>query len=238
MASWRWWPSGGRYSPFAAGPGHGPPLVTDDDYSYVGPGDIDAPSDHRNDSYGFPSSAPHRITRTDSDTPDILVLKHRSTTYPLHFPAYAIADGVVTVGEMRRLAARETKTEDHHRIKLLYKGRILRDDARPCRDEGLKQNSEIMCVVSEAPSYPSHQQSSSSASEEEMFENGIAGPRVNVDGTIIDDRPQRSRRKGHRGGKSKKKPSGSNLTPKGSSSYLATPETPYAAYPERGHSPA
>ncbi|KAL8635896.1 MAG: hypothetical protein Q9228_006656 [Teloschistes exilis] len=229
MASWRWWPSGGRSSPFAAGPGYGPPVVTDEDYSYVGPGDIDAPTENRNDSYGFPSSAPHRITRTDSDTPDILVLKHRGTTYPLHFPAYAIADGAVTVGEMRRLAARETKTEDHHRIKLLYKGRLLRDDSCPCRDEGLKQNSEIMCIVSETPSHPSHQQSSSSASEDEMIENGIAGPRVSVDGTIIDDRPQRSRRKGHRGGKSKKKPSSSNLT---------TPETPYATYPDRGHSPA
>ncbi|KAI4238269.1 MAG: hypothetical protein LQ352_007888 [Teloschistes flavicans] len=241
MSSWsRFWPSGGRYSPFAAAPSHAPPTVTDADYSYVGPDDIEPPPQHRTDGYGFPSSAPHRITRTDSDTPDILVLKHRSTTYPLHFPAYAIADGAVTVGEMRHLAARETKTDDYHRIKLLYKGKILRDDSRPCRDEGLKQNSEIMCVVSEAPSYPSHQQSSSSASEDEMIENGIAGPRISVDGTIIDDRPPRTRRKGHRGGRSKKKASASNLTPKGSSSYLGTQETPYeyTGYPERGHSPA
>ncbi|KAL8651175.1 MAG: hypothetical protein Q9226_004816 [Calogaya cf. arnoldii] len=106
---------------------------------------------------------------------DILVLKHRSTTYPLHFPAYAIADGDITVGEVRRLTALEIKIEDCHRIKLLYKGKILRDDVRPCRDEGLKQYSEIMCVVSEASSLPSHQQSSSSASEDEMIENGITG---------------------------------------------------------------
>ncbi|KAI4177022.1 MAG: hypothetical protein LQ343_000502 [Gyalolechia ehrenbergii] len=234
MSSWgRFWPSGGRYSPFAATSNQPPPTVTEADYHYLGPDDIDPPSQHHNDGYGFP---PPRISRSDSNIPDILVLKHRSTTYPLHFPAYAIADGDVTVGEVRRLAARETKTEDHHRIKLLYKGKILRDDTRPCRDEGLKQNSEIMCVISEATSFPSSshqhqqqtQQSSSSASEDEMIENGMGtGPRVDVDGSIRDDRPHRSRRKGHRGGRKKK--SSNTATPKDSSSHLAAPEMPYSS---------
>ncbi|KAI4268916.1 MAG: hypothetical protein LQ337_007570 [Flavoplaca oasis] len=242
MSSWgRFWAPGGRYSPFAATPTQAPPTVTEADYHYLGPDDIDPPTQHRNDSYNFPTPAPHRITRTDSNTPDILVLKHRSTTYPLHFPAYAIADGDITVGDVRRLAARETKTEDPHRIKLLYKGKILRDDALPCREEGLKQNSEIMCVVSEASSLPSHQQSSSSASEDEMIENGITGPRVDVDGAIRDDRPRdRPRRKGHRGGR-KKKPSSSTSTPKDSSTYLA-PEMPYSTnsgtHHDRTHSPS
>ena len=242
MSSWgRFWPPGGRYSPFAATPTQAPPTVTEADYHYLGPEDIDPPTQHRNDGYNFPAPAPHRITRTDSNTPDILVLKHRSTTYPLHFPAYAIADGDITVGEVRRLAARETKTEDPYRIKLLYKGKILRDDALPCREEGLKQNSEIMCVVSEASSLPSHQQSSSSASEDEMIENGITGPRVDVDGAIRDDRPRdRPRRKGHRGGR-KKKTSSSTSTPKDSSTYLA-PEVPYSTnsgtHHDRNHSPA
>ncbi|KAL8865270.1 MAG: hypothetical protein Q9198_009404, partial [Flavoplaca austrocitrina] len=242
MSSWgRFWPPGGRYSPFAATPTQAPPTVTEADYHYLGPEDIDPPTQHRNDGYNFPAPAPHRITRTDSNTPDILVLKHRSTTYPLHFPAYAIADGDITVGEVRRLAARETKTEDPYRIKLLYKGKILRDDALPCREEGLKQNSEIMCVVSEASSLPSHQQSSSSASEDEMIENGMTGPRVDVDGVIRDDRPRdRPRRKGHRGGR-KKKTSSSTSTPKDSSTYLA-PEMPYSTnngtHHDRNHSPA
>ncbi|KAI4140517.1 MAG: hypothetical protein L6R39_005764, partial [Caloplaca ligustica] len=197
MSTWgRFWPSGGRYSPFAAQHSQPPPTVTEADYHYLGPGDIDPPSEHHvNDSYGFP---PPRITRADSsNVPDILVLKHRNTTYPLHFPAYTIADGAITVGDLRRLAAQETKTDDINRIKLLYKGKILRGDSRPCRDEGLKQNSEIMCVVSEAASPPSNQlqQSSSSASEDEMIENGIGAPRVDVDGTIRDDRPNRRRRK-------------------------------------------
>ncbi|KAL8852606.1 MAG: hypothetical protein Q9221_002486 [Calogaya cf. arnoldii] len=46
-------------------------------------------------------------------------------------------------------------------------GQILRDDVRPCRDYGLKQNSEIMFVISEASSLPSYQQfSSDSASDD------------------------------------------------------------------------
>ncbi|KAI4231262.1 MAG: hypothetical protein L6R40_007795 [Gallowayella cf. fulva] len=238
MSGWgtRFWSSGGRYSPFAATPSQPPPTVTEADYHYLGPDDIDPP---RNDSYGFPAPAPPRITRTDSNTPDILVLKHRSTTYPLHFPAYAIADGNITVGAIRRLAAKETKTDDHHRIKLLYKGKILRDDSLPCREEGLKQNSEIMCVVSDVSSLPSHQLSSSSASEDEMVENGIVGPRIDVDGTIRDDRARdRPRRKGHRGGR-KKKPNSSTGTPKDSSTYLA-PEMPYSTstHHDRTHSPS
>ncbi|KAI4174675.1 MAG: hypothetical protein LQ346_008208, partial [Caloplaca aetnensis] len=216
MSTWgRFWPAGGRYSPFPANPSQPPPTVTEADYHYLGPDDIDPPTtQHRNSSYGFPSP---RLNRAESNTPDILVLKHRSTIYPLHFPAYAIADGDITVGDVRRLAARDTKTDDPHRIKLLYKGKILRDDARSCSDEGLKQNSEILCVVSEAAA-PPHPQSSSSASEDEMIENGIAGPRVDVDGTLRDDdhRPHRSRRKGHRGGGGRKKKANTN-TPKDSS---------------------
>ncbi|KAI4093758.1 MAG: hypothetical protein LQ344_002661 [Seirophora lacunosa] len=237
MSTWgRFWPSGGRYSPFAANSSQPPPTVTEADYHYLGPDDIDPPSQHHNDSYGFP---PPRLARADSNTPDILVLKHQRTTYPLHFPAYAIADGDVTVGEVRRLAARDTKTDDHHRIKLLYKGRILREDARPCRDEGLKQNSEILCVVSEAASSYHYQQSSSSASEDDMIENGIStGPRIDVDGTIReDDRPSRSRRKGHRAGRKKNKPQtgSSNATaiPKDPSTYL---ETPYQSHRDRSSS--
>lgn len=241
MSSWGgriWSAGGGRYSPFAATPSQAPPTVTEADYDYLGPEDIDPPVQHRNDGYNFPAPAPHRITRTDSNTPDILILKHRNTIYPLHFPAYAIADGDITVGEVRRRAAWETKTEDHHRIKLLYKGKKLGDDLRPCRDVGLKQNSEIMCVVSEASSLPSHHQSSSSASEDEMIENGISGPRIDVDGTIRDDQPRdRSRRKGHRGGR-KKKPASSTSHPKDSATHLA-PEMPYSTGSgARAHSPA
>lgn len=210
MSSWskRFWPSGGRYSPFggpAAGP---PPTVSEEDYHYLGPEDIiDPPRTHRaNDGYGFPP--PRNSTRSDATnqhSPDILVLKHRGTTYPLHLPAYSIAEGELRVGELRRLAAKETKTDDSRRIKLLYKGKILKDDSRACRDEGLRQNSELMCVISEAGHIGSREdvESSDSADSEEMLENGIGGARIEVDGTIrgVD---ARAKRKGHRGGRRKK----------------------------------
>lgn len=210
MTSWskRFWPSGGRYSPFTAPATGPPPTVSEDDYHYLGPDDIvEPPRTHRaNDGYGFPP--PRNSKRSDDASelsPDILVLKHRGTTYPLHLPAYSIAEGNLRVGEIRRLAAKETKTEDSRRVKLLYKGKILKDDNRACREEGLKQNSELMCVISEPGHLGSREdiESSDSADSEEMLENGIGGPRVEVDGTIR-GADTRTKRKGHRGGRRKK----------------------------------
>ncbi|KAI4134852.1 MAG: hypothetical protein LQ347_001176 [Umbilicaria vellea] len=229
MSGWtrRLWPSGGR-SPFGAAAG-ATPTVTDDDFSYMGPGDIvDPPLRSRgtmshNEGYGFP---PRNSARADSESlsPDILTIKHKGTTYPLHFPAFTISDGAVKIGELRRLAAEQTRADDPRKVKLLYKGRVLKDDLIACRDEGLKQNSELMCVVSEAPVLNGYtgagDDSSSSADEDEILAaEGLAGPRVDVDGTIIDDgRPRR--RKGHRGGKKKKGGSGVN-SPRESSHRLA-----------------
>lgn len=232
--SWpsRFWPSG-RYSPFGAPAGHTPPTVTEDDYHYLGPDDIVDPP--RQSSYGFPSQSRNatRIENNSSLSPDILNLRHRGTTYPLHFPAYAIADGGLRVGDLRRIAAKETKAEDPRRVKLLYKGKTLKDDARACREEGLKQNSELMCVVSEAS--PMEAESSESADEDEML-NGAGGPRIDVDGTVI---PQR-KRKGHRGGR-KKKGSGSSTPREGvpprDSRFLAPDRTGSGASTSRSNSP-
>ena len=183
-----WWPSG-RYSPFAAYTSRGPPQVTQDDFTYL---DSDrrpqihqdhhehyhphhnstqpATGSGRNNSYGFPKHSVHPDLDLD---PDILVLKHKGTTYPLHFPAFSIAESL-KVGELRRQAAKETKCDDPRRVKLLYKGRSLRDDSKSCREEGLKQNSEIMCVVSSEPSATTEDgnESSSSASSAAIA-NGV-----------------------------------------------------------------
>ena len=231
MSGWtrRFWPSGGR-SPFGAAVG-ATPTVTDDDFSYMGPGDIvDPPLRSRgtmshNEAYGFP---PRNTTRADSESlsPDILTIKHKGVTYPLLFPAFTISDGALKISDLRRLAAEKTRADDTRRVKLLYKGRVLKDDLRACRDEGLKQNSELMCVVSEAAAvgngYPggAGDDSSSSADEDEILAaEGLSGPRVDVDGSIIDDgRPRR--RKGHRGGKKKKSGSGLN-SPRESTHHLS-----------------
>ncbi|GIC93920.1 BAG family molecular chaperone regulator [Aspergillus udagawae] len=112
-----------------------PPHISDSDYTYLTPEDIvDRPS-------GYAGA--------EEDEPDTLLLKHRKNTYALHFPAYAINDGALRVGELRRRAAEVTRTPNPARIKLLYKGKLLDDDTVPCRAEGLKQQSEVLCVVSE-----------------------------------------------------------------------------------------
>ena len=209
-----WWPSG-RYSPFASYTARGPPQVTQDDFTYLdserrpqGHHDHHHNSTHslaggahnRNDTYGFPSSSSTRHTihpELDLD-PDILVLKHKGITYPLQFPAFSIAESL-KVGQLRRQAAKETKCDDPRRVKLLYKGRSLRDDSKQCREEGLKQNSELMCVVSSDPA-PSRvgrddgNESSSSASETAIA-NGVEA--------VV--REPRSKRKGHRGAGNRKR---------------------------------
>ena len=223
----------------------GPPRVTDDDYHYLGPDDIvDAPRGaSRNDGYEYSSNGIQRnASRADSAnplSPDILVLKHRGTTYPLHFPAFTIAEGQISVAEIRHLAAKETKCEDPRRIKLLYKGRVLKDDAKACRDEGLKQNSELMCVVSEGPvgggSRGSEIESSESADEDEFYEN--EGPRVEVDGTIRHPEPK-SKRKGHRGGRRRKgRDSGTSSPVTARDSGFLAPEPTNAAGRSRSPSP-
>lgn len=224
MSGWpkKIWP-GGRYSPFGASTTN-PPTVSEDDYDYLGPDDIvePPPRAHRaNEGYGY--SRPQH-------SPDILVLKHRGTTYPLHLPAFSIGEGDLKVGELRRLAADQTKTEDSRRVKLIYKGRRLKDDARACRDEGLKQQSEITCIISE-PGTREDVDSSDSADSEEMLENGLGGPRVEVDGTsrggVGSDHSKAPRRKsGHRSGRRKKNSnhqgtSSDNTSPRGSSGFLA-----------------
>ncbi|PWY76315.1 hypothetical protein BO70DRAFT_363908 [Aspergillus heteromorphus CBS 117.55] len=124
-----------RRSPSYTGP-QDPPHVTDNDYSYITQDDIVNPS-----ATQYPGGG--------ADTePDVLRLKHRRDTYDLHFPAYAINDGALSVGQLRQRAAEVTRTPDPNRIKLLYKGKLLETDSLPCRSEGLKQQSEVLCVVS------------------------------------------------------------------------------------------
>ncbi|KAJ6021003.1 hypothetical protein N7540_006507 [Penicillium herquei] len=122
------------------------PQVNDEDYSYINPGDIVDP----------PSNKPSRVANqtrydanVDSSEPDTIALRHRGTIYPLRFRAYAINDGVLTVGALREEAARQTGAPNPNQVRLLYKGNLLKDDHRPCKSEGLKQHSEVLCVVSE-----------------------------------------------------------------------------------------
>lgn len=122
------------------------PQVREDDYSYITPGYIsDPPSQPAR--YGTQYEA-----GSAENEPDIICLKHRGTIYPLHFRAYAIDDGLLTVGDLRHTAAAKMGASNPNQIRLLYKGNLLKDDARTCKAEGLKQHSQVLCVVSEVGS--------------------------------------------------------------------------------------
>ncbi|EGC40971.1 BAG domain-containing protein [Histoplasma capsulatum var. duboisii H88] len=128
-----------------------PPTVTNEDYSYVTVDDADYTSARHNLGYSSadPQSGRHPLTVADDESePDVIILKYRGKTYRLNFPAYSIGDGLTTVGSVKLAAANALDVADTRQIKLLYKGRVLRDDSARARDVGLKQNSATMCVVS------------------------------------------------------------------------------------------
>ena len=200
-----WWPSG-RYSPFGFYSPRDPPKVTDDDFDYI-PGNDD---DHHRDrhhshhhehshheDYGFPRHGSH--TNHADLAPDVLNIKHKTNVYALQFPPFSISERL-KVGDLRLAAADKLKCDDSKRVKLLYKGRSLRNDAKTCKEEGLKQNSELICVISSETPMRNPQddddESTSSASSSTMA-NGVDMSRG--DGGPSDREP-RSKRKNHRGG--------------------------------------
>ena len=175
----------GRYSPFS-NPTPRESLVTSDSYSYMTPEHIDEEQySHYNSTVPRRNLGPHPSNAgLDDDGPDILLLKHLNSTHPIHLPPYAIAEGRINVGELRRLAAERTGTADPRRIRLIYKGKALKDDRLPCHNEGLKQRSEVMVVVSEVP-----------------INGDLTDSSDSLDEKLDDrDRPQK-KRKNHRGGK-------------------------------------
>ncbi|KAI9812201.1 MAG: hypothetical protein M1827_004867 [Pycnora praestabilis] len=200
---------GGRFSPFAGGSNGYPPQVTDDDFSYITHDDLAA---HQR------TFDPHTATRPSpraSLGPDIIILRHKKATYPLHFPAYSIDDGVLTVGALRAQAAKEAGADDVRRVKLVYKGRALKDDLRPCREEGLKVESEVFCVVSDPVV------DAESSSESDNDELGMPLPE---DGSA----PSKRKRVRNKKKKSGKRSGGSSSTGT-STPNLAPPIDPFQA---------
>lgn len=120
------------------------PQVSDEDFSYITPDSLDRPGPPPQQSQSGQYTG-----NVEDNEPDIIRLRHRGVIHPLHFPAFAIDDGVLTVGALRQKVAAQVGANPN-RVRLLYKGSLLKDDSRPCKVEGLKQHSEVLCVVSEA----------------------------------------------------------------------------------------
>lgn len=164
--SWSGW--GGRFSPFGR-PGSDPVQITDG-FSYITDEDLKRLQQQKASSSD--ETEPHHKS-------DVLVLKHRKVSYPVHFKRGSIDSGALTVGDIRNAAAEklEISSQESSRIKLFYRGRNLKDNSRLARDEGLRSdtNSEILCVVGEPITTPAPAAPESDEEGEEEDEMGDVG---------------------------------------------------------------
>lgn len=163
----------GALSPFGStlGDARGEvPPVTEEDYSYITTEDLK--KHEMDDRYSrAPPASSRDYTRSAAgpslviDDDDILLIKNKGVTYPEHFPAYSIGDGKLLVGDVRERVQMIMKLSDRRtrKIKLLYKGRQLKDDDEPVCTYNVKNNSEILVVL---PDGNADDDSSSDSSEE------------------------------------------------------------------------
>lgn len=133
-------------SPFDSQDSGGVPRVTDDDFSYITSEDLEDSLQPPARIYDTQSRQPPPNAEIDDD---ILLVKNKNNLYHIHFPAYSIGDGKLTVRDVRDRIALVMELSDRkkRRIKMLYKGRQLKDSGAPIREYGVKNNSEVLVVV-------------------------------------------------------------------------------------------
>lgn len=181
----------GRFSPFTRSPtsATGSTKVSDADFSYITADDLrkhQAEAGRGADPRERAPSPP--IDYGPARDTDVVLLRNKRKEYAVHFAAYSIAKGELTVGSLRDAAAKKLGLADARRIKLLYKGKNLKDDERQCRQEGMRDGSEVMCTVADV---------SASATESDDEE----------DEEMVDGQPDgdSSKRRRNRGKKTKRR---------------------------------
>jgi hypothetical protein len=158
-----------QISPYSSMSGSGP-AVTDEDFSYITSQDLDDPS------LGLPETRPRARSRGGRPDPedDVLLIKNKGVIYPTQFPAYSIGDGKLRVDDVRSriCVTMDLPQRFANRIKLLYKGRQLKDASAPIREYGVKNKSEVMAVLPEG-----EVAGSTSEEEEEVIVDGTKSRR-------------------------------------------------------------
>lgn len=149
MSRFGW--SGGRdgISPYASqSDSQGVPHITDDDFSYITSEDLEHSLQSPSRAYDPQSRRPPPNAGVDDD---VLLIKNKGITYPVKFPAYSIGDGKLLVRDVRARAGLVMDLSDRRssRMKMLYKGRQLKEQEIPIRDYGVKNNSELLVTVPE-----------------------------------------------------------------------------------------
>lgn len=161
----------GRFSPFTRSPPPGDAKVSDADFSYITADDLRR---HQNESQ--PPQPPADLG-PPRDT-DVLILKNKKKEYAVHFPAYSIARNETTIGQVREHAAKKTGTTDPRGVKLLYRGKNLKDDSRTCLQEGLRDGAEVMCAIAEAfPAETAESDDDGESEDEQAAGGGSKKPR-------------------------------------------------------------
>jgi hypothetical protein len=83
---------------------------------------------------------------------DQIILKYRGISHTVDIFEFSIDDGSLNVGKVRKKAA-SIFGKPSERVKLLFKGRMLKDDEIACKSVGIQNRSELLCVVSEPDTY-------------------------------------------------------------------------------------
>ncbi|CAK7228930.1 hypothetical protein SCUCBS95973_007047 [Sporothrix curviconia] len=159
------WSTGQQLSPFTSTLSQeGIPDVTDNDFEYITSDDLHRSHNHIHGApaapfeYGVTGSRsggsyfrPPDDSGNINDIPqeDVLLLRHGNDVQEEYFPAFSIGDGKLFPEDVRDrvqliydLSDAQTK-----RIKLYYKGRLLKNDDQPVCVNGVKNNSELLIVL-------------------------------------------------------------------------------------------
>ncbi|KAI1767883.1 BAG domain-containing protein [Hypoxylon sp. FL1150] len=147
MSRFGWSSSREGISPYAS-QSDSVPHITDDDFSYITSEDLENSLQSPSRAYDPQSRRPPPSAGVDDD---VLLIKNKGVTYPVKFPAYSIGDGKLLVRDVRVRAGLVMDLSDRRssRMKLLYKGRQLKEQEIPIRDYGVKNNSELLVTVPE-----------------------------------------------------------------------------------------